>query len=304
MRISNKYWKIAKRLQTQQLQRISTEQPKISEKDLFQLDIGRRGGSFFLGFYSEEGIQLALTKYGIYDDLRGLGFTDILTEIDTDDPYKHRITFYYQKKQQQNLLVDLVVRKYHVRLKMPFESPHNGKSYLGLKIDWLNLQNIRASFTEERPRLPGQKFPGLGMSLKVVELLMIICWRLNLSAIVNIPEHYHNAYLYSRIFYYIEPEVEALFCALKSAFKKYPLHKISWGIDWECVIDLETGVPLNWITSEQIIPINKELKEVFSSKKYKDYITERAKGYRFEFDEEKYHTLKQQISQNMMEKTI
>jgi hypothetical protein len=304
MKISSKYWKIAKRLQTQQLQKISAEQFKFSEKDLFQLDIGRRGSSFFLGFYSEEGIRLALNKYGVYEDLKRLGFTDIITEIHTEDPYKHRIAFYFQKKQQQNLLVDLVLRKHHIRIKMPFASPHNEKSYLGLKIDWLNLQNIRASFTDQRPRLPGQKFPGLGMSSKVVELLMIICWRLNLSAIVNIPEHYHNAYLYSRIFYYIDPEVEAMFCALKSAFKKYPLDKISWGIDWGCVTDLASGSPLNWFISQQIIPLNKELQEIFSGKKYKEYITERAKEYNFEFDEAKYKNFKQQISQDMMEKTI
>ena len=86
IKIRNKYWRIARRLQTEQLQRSRPEKYDFSEKDLFQLDIGKRGSSFFLGFYSEEGIKLALNKYGVYQLLAGRGFSDIYTEVDISDP--------------------------------------------------------------------------------------------------------------------------------------------------------------------------------------------------------------------------
>ena len=49
MKISNKYWRIARRLQTQQLQKKSTPGETITDRELFELDIGKRGSSLFLG---------------------------------------------------------------------------------------------------------------------------------------------------------------------------------------------------------------------------------------------------------------
>jgi hypothetical protein len=304
MKISNKYWRIARRLQTQQLQKNSKPGQTITDHELFELDIGKRGSSLFLGFYSNEGIRLALEKYGVYEDLKHAGYSDIITEVETNDPYKHRLAFYHQTKSQKNLVIDLVLRKHYVKVNMPFPSKINGKTYQSLAIDWLCMQNIKGKFSEEYPRLPGQKYPGLGMSSKVVELLMIICWRLGLSSIVNIPEHYHNAYFYSRIFFYLNPDIEAQFNALKNAFKNQPLYKISWGIDWGCVIDINSETPFKWFISTQLIPIEKELKELMSSKKYREYVNNKSKEFRFAFDEDKYKRLSAQISEDFMEKTI
>ncbi len=290
-KLFNKYWWIAKRLQTQQLQKDSSSDMNFSDEDLFNLDLGKRGGNYFLGYYSEEGINLALRKYGVFKRLNRKGFKNVLVTIDTSDVYKHRIVFHNEKKNPENLLIDLVLRKQFFEVSFPFENDLSEKSYHSLVIDWLCMQNPYRSFSKERPKLPGQNYPGLGMSEVVVELLMIICWRLNLSALMNIPEHYHNALFYSRIFYYLDPEIQAKFLALKDSFTEIPLHQISWAIDEGCVIDESNGEPLKWFVSQQIVPLDKDLKKTIMGKEYKDFVADRKRWYHFKMDKNKFESM-------------
>jgi hypothetical protein len=288
----NKYWLIAKRLQTEQLQRLNLSQLDFSEKSLFNLDLGRRGSTFFLGYYSEEGIRLALQKYGVYKKLKQRGFEDVVTFVDTSDPYRHKITLYHHQQHQNNIIVELVLRKDFFSIKMPFAHTVAEKTYLGLTIDWLCVQNLLGSFSEDRQQLPGQKYPGLGFSSVVVELLMLICWRLNLAGLINIPEFYHNAVFYSKIFYYLDPLDQAKFLALQKTFKKFKLSTISWGIDWGCVRDLQTNQPFTWFVKQQIVPLEKDLKCLFKSKEYQDCVHQAVPSFRFAFDEDLYNKMK------------
>lgn len=304
MIFSHKYWRIARKLQKKPQKSDSFLNLDIQETDLFNLDIGKRGGGFFLGYFSKEGVKLALKKYGLYGELKNRGFDSVVTHIDTTDPFKHRIAVYNKIKGQKNLLMELVLRKSFFILKLPFATKYNGKCFQCLTIDWLSMQNPEASFTPRRPRLPGQKHPGLGMSIIAVELLMITCWRLKLTGLVNFPGHYHNAYLYSKIFYYIDPEAQAKYIALKKAFRSYPLDKISWGIDWGCVTNDNKNETFSWMVSEQVVPVNETLKKIFTSKKYKKYVNEKAKEYKFSFDENKYQQIKKKMTVQNMEKII
>jgi hypothetical protein len=304
MIFSHKFWRIAKRLNKTNLQYRKVSNFDLSEDDLFNLDIGKRGGDFFLGYYSREGVKLALEKYGFYAELKNRGFENVITVIDTSDLYKHKITVFNKKKAQENLLVELVMRKSFFKLNLPFHHKYNGHCFQTLTIDWLAMQNPEAEFTVRRPRLPGQKYPGLRMSIIAVELLMITCWRLKLACLVNFPGHYHNAFLYSKIFYYLDPTAQAKYLAIKKAFKTYPLDKLSWGIDWGCVKDLNTNEIFTWIVSEQIVPVDDRLKKLFSGKKYKKYVNDKIKEYNFVFDEAKYQEIKKKITVTSMEKII
>ena len=288
MIIKKKYWNIAKRLTTAQLQKESDADLLFDESDLFNVNIGRRGNNLFLGFYSREGLRLAFEKYSVFGTLRDLGFTDLLFLVNTDDPYLHKLSIYDGVQDPEHLLIEVVLKRELVTINMPFETEINGTTYETLAIEWLCMQNPRKSFSETRPQLPAQAYPGLGMASKAVELLMITAWRLNLSGVVNTPQHYHNAYLYSRIFFYLNPEYEAMLIAMKRDMEGHPLNVVAWAIEWGAVVEKNSGKPLTWPAGKQIVPLNERLKDFFNSRTYRHYVKEKSRDYAFELDMEKY----------------
>lgn len=293
MNVPKKYWQIAKRLSSAQLQKQSDAGCIISETDLFNINIGKRGHNFFLGYYSLEGIKLAFEKYDVIKKLNEKGFSHLDYELDTSDPYVHRLIVYNKNKSPQNILIELVLKKYSVVIDMPFRTVLNDRCYETIAIEWMCLQNPYGEFKKERPQLPGQQKPGLGVASKAVELLMIMAWRLNLYGLVNTPDHYHNACLYSRIFFYLNPDYQALLMCLMRDLGKFPLDVVAWAIEWGIVYDLETDKSLEWPVGKQIVPLHPDLKKLFNSKEYNNYVKEKMKNYKFNIDIEKYKKIKE-----------
>ena len=291
MEIPKKYWQIAKRLTTAQLQKETDDKVSLDEGDLFNINIGKRGHSYFLGYYSEEGLKLALEKYGIVEELAKRGFTNLVYRMDTSDPYVHRLTIYDGKSHPRHMLIESVLKRERKKLQLPFEHKMNGYTFEALSIEWMCMQNPRASFSKEHPQLPGQNYPGLGMASKAVIILMLIAWRLRLAGLINTPDHYHNAYIYSRIFYYLDPEMQARLTALSRDMKKYDLVKVAWALEWGAVIDENSGKPALWQAAPQVVPLDEKLKAFFNSSSYNKYVKEQSKKYRFRLDEEIYTTM-------------
>jgi hypothetical protein len=304
MKHYHKYWRIAKKLKKTQLQRSVRLSDDFTEEDLFNLNIGKRGNSYFLGYYSESGIELALRKYGIFDMLSKKGFGEIITHIDTTDSYKHKLVLYDGLKKQERLVAEIELKNEFISIDLPFTDKQKLKAIPALVINWLCLQNHKEPFTEHRPRLPGQRFPGLGLAKHVIELLSVICWRLNVACVTTIPEHYHNASIYSKIFSYIDPEHQAQFKALHNCLSTYPLYKASWGVELGCVWDCVKEQPYKWLSAKQIVPYEKRLLQIFHGRAYKTYVNEHESTYRFRFDENKFDRLFSQLTPKEMEKYI
>jgi len=286
--IRNRYWNIAKRLSTTQLQRELDSSLDLSDDDFFKVDIGKRGHNYFLGYYSKPGMEFVLKKYGVYKELSKKGFRNIDLVLDTADPYKHRLTLYDIKNNDRRMVVELILKKSIIKVEMPFETEINGTDHETLAIEWLCMQNPGQPFTKKRPQLPGQNYPGLGLASDTVQLIMISAWRLRMSALVNIPDHYHNAFLYSRIFRYIDPRDEGRLMAMIRDMQKFDLSTVAWAIQGGAIIDKNTGDPLKWFISQQILPFDERLIKLFESKEYYNAINDEANLYKFEIDKKKY----------------
>ncbi len=287
-RLNKKYWQIAKRLSTAQLQLDSYDDAYITDMDLFNTESGGRGHNFFLGFYSHKGFELIVRKYGILKTLEEIGFKNVEYKIDTSDLYIHKVTFYDKKR----MLIEAVLKRESKTLDLPFYPKADGKRITILSIEWLSMQNPDADFSIERPRLPGQQYPGLGLASRAVELLMIAAWRLKLAGLVNKPQQYHNAFLYSKIFYYLNPEHQAKLMAISRDTKRYPLNKTAWAVEWGALIDEVENKPFVWSASEQIVPLDIELKKAFNSWEYRRLVKKLSEKYKFRIDEDKYIKIK------------
>src|SRR5262249_45505107 len=154
----------------------------------------------------------ALTRYGVWDALREKGFSNPKLIIKSIDPFRQTvriITDAAADETEDNILCELRVFDAHLDANCPL----TGKRFEvdALVIDWLTFQNPKAAFTDHRPKLPGQKYPGLGIMKTSMRAIIDLAKQINKEAVVNIPEYYHNAVLYQPAFQFFSAYVEGRF---------------------------------------------------------------------------------------------
>lgn len=281
---TKKLQKISRRLTTHQLRRLQEKDLDFDSGSLFQREDPLRGSPYFLGYYSPGGIEYALEKYGLFDMLRQAGFKNLKLTINTKDPYKQRIAIHDDVKDTNHLLGELVVKKRHITIYPPFPSLIYGRNFEVIAVEWLCMQNPKTEFSAEKPRLPGQKYPGLGLGEMVMEILIIMCGRLRTAGLLNTPEHFHNAQMYSSHFRYIEPREEGRRLAIvRDLLSQHSLSQVSWAIDLNCV--LENDQPFSWQGRDQIIPLDRDLKEYFSGREYLEIVNETFSRLHYQLDQ-------------------
>ncbi|HHM02044.1 MAG TPA: hypothetical protein ENJ15_03460 [Caldithrix abyssi] len=283
--INEKFWEIVNRLLDIDFDQ-GWDDFSLAENDLYTLNIGGRGEGLFLGYYSVKGLELIFNKYHIFEKIRKKGYGNPRILLDTSDPYKHRLRVVNEEgKKPLPVLIDLIVRSETVCIDLPYKSPQNGKKYETLAIEWLQMQDVCGQFSTRRPRLPGQDHPGLGIGSEALELLVIAARRVGLQGIVNIPNHFHNAYFYSRIFHYENPREQAKLKAILRDLGKMPLYKLAWAMEEGAVLDAVSNKPFEWFTGRQVFPLISGWSGMYRSRPYKKAVENYMKDYKFKLDD-------------------
>jgi hypothetical protein len=185
------------------------------------------------------------------------------------------------------MLGEVVVKRKYLTIYPPFPALIYGRNFEFVAVEWLCMQNPQANFTPDRPRLPGQTYPGLGIGEMVMEILAIMAGRLRTAGLLNTPEHFHNAQMYSAQFKFIDPLHEAKRLAIvRDLLSQYSLSQISWAIEMGCV--LENDTPFSWAASEQIIALDRDLKDYIGSRDYQQYVNKTCQNYIYKLDEKKW----------------
>ena len=286
--LSKKYRYISRRLTNFELQHSAEDDLLLSADDIYDDLVGKDRTRKFLDFYSENGIKIALERYGYMKKLKQKGFDNILINIDTTDPYKHIFRLYYDVEQADHVLVELFIRKKSFIAHPVFQSEIKGEVFNFLYIEWFTMQNPTIPFSPERPPLPSQIYPGLGMAKEALELFIVMCARLHCDGLMNIPERYHNAAIYSKRFNYFNPETEGKLLALKRDLHHYSLSDISWAFEWNCILNRSNHQIVRWFTDEQILGVRKSIRDYFKSKTYLKQVEEATHRYQFVMDDKKF----------------
>jgi len=223
----------------------------------------------FLGYYTAEGIELALFKYGILDELRRMGFQRfkvVIRKTGTGDlvqlkAYAGRL---------RCILFEMILKKH--------------KTELGelLYIDWFTLRNPKSQFKPDRPKLPGQEVPGLGLAKEAIEIIFIMAKRLCLDGVMFKPSWFHIAFTMRHFFQFQDLERHARFRALIRDMAAHPLLNTTIAISEERV--LLNGTPYQWEANDMFYLADK------SQHHDPKEIVERSKDYRFTLCEQKEKT--------------
>lgn len=243
---------------------------------------------YWLGFYTLEGLELALEEYGFVDDLKALGFRDLGIDIRTSDPDEQLLRLYSEDPPVDDPLVELLVRRDFLRPHTALADRLPDTPLPVLTVTWLLLQNPRAAFTARRPPLPGQNHPGLGVGPQVLELLRNICRRLDLAALVTVPSYFHNALFYSEEFRHFDPHHQGVFLAMCRDLLPALANDVtaaSWALHWDMVRNRANGdVPFRWFHELMVSPIADSLVDYFDNRTYRRDVQSALTTHRFTVD--------------------
>jgi acetoin utilization deacetylase AcuC-like enzyme len=207
-----------------------------------------------LGFYTRAGLELALERLGYVDRLRALGFARPTVELQTSSAAGSTMRVFGDADRRE-LLVELRLRR--DRATLP--------GIELLRVEWLLLQNPRAVFTAERPALPGQQHPGLGMLGETVAALVLVCDRLKLDGIVVVASRFSTAALATGEMRALDPEAHGRLRALMAALADRPLAEAADAAEGRGVIDEATGEPTVWSPVTMLYPVSARLAERLGS---------------------------------------
>lgn len=240
-----------------------------------------RGGNKFLGKYSVKDAEAILRMSPLITKLNS-DIPDWYVEFDLSDCFSHY--GYIRSRsitEKEKYYAFIIVHVGDFALEKPYLKGKGAdiiRRYLPrninlLNVKWFSLQNPKENFTKERPRLPGQKFPGTGAGRMALQLLTTLAMKNGRDGIVNNPEHFHNAYMYTG-FMFLNPTQEGWFrrmvSDLSEDIKTRGLAIVSWAI--YLGHGRENGEKIEWNLHEQVLPLSMRATKYFYKREYRNEV--------------------------------
>ncbi len=267
MSIERRYERIARSLKTLEL--VGDDADLVAE--LLPSSPAAEGewSGHFAGFYSRAGIERVFDAYGITTAIRRLGFDEVQITASVDEAGRHRLQVLVDGlEDDDHRLIDLVVQLRRVREAAITGEDAATRPFDVLVVEWLCLQNPRAAFTAERPQLPGQRHPGLGIGRVVHNMILLMAQRLNRAGVVNIPRHLHLAVFYERSGYrYLCEAHETEVAAVSRALRGVSPAVASWAAERGCVkVGRNGSPPARWLYEpvEMIAAVSRDLESLLA----------------------------------------
>jgi len=241
--------------------------------------------ALFLNRYTADDMVELVRSTGLAGHCASRGHDSIVIDVDRDDNRIHYFRVYSGKHAPGNLLIDLRLSEKTLGPGSPFQRKNLKKLPLELLyLEWISMQDPFKKFTPERPALPGQVMPGLG----AIKYLFIILEKLGAELLkdgfMDVPERIHSAVMYSKRFFFMDPEKEGVLRALLRDLGDRPLHELSWAVEKGAVNDLSAGRTFLYEPSEQIMPVSRELKRYFEGSAYRKAVRAALHGRKFSLD--------------------
>jgi len=187
------------------------ESGDLSTADLEEaLGLRPRRDRLLLGYYTRSGLEHALYRYGVLDHLTRLGYDHFQVQFDRANPGE-RLRLFALSGGKEELLLEFVYERRRIA----------GRELL--YVHWASLRNPRARFSDQRPQLPGQEVPGLGLAREAGEMTALMARRLGLAGVAFRPAWYHTAFGARHNFAFVDPLRQGRFEAMVRDLAGLPL---------------------------------------------------------------------------------
>jgi len=269
----------------------------LQEEDILSDLTGDKGSSLFMGKYALTEVESVLKRRNFFKDAKKRELWPLKFCLDGSEFPLQRFQIFLQKEDPQHMVVDLKIREGTFRPKQKLAALFPLPSFRFLILEWLTLQNPLQEFTGERIPLPGQKYPGLSLGKKVLDIFVYLARINHLDGLLAYPAYFHNALLFCRHFQFFNPEKQAEVLAIQKSFHKISFKKLAWIVHLDCLRDRENNI-YKWKAEEQVFPLNNTLKRYLNSKSYDKKVKQSMKDFHFSVDWDCYE--KKQGAQNQI----
>ena len=223
-----------------------------------------KGEGLFLGLYSQHGLEMILEESGLLERLRQRGFNRLAVAVDLADPLGHTLRIVSGHR------TPVVVME--IKLRIARDDPLSGADLL--VVEWLLLQDARPEEkSADRPLLPGQDHPGMGLLRDMAAVLIVAVEKLELAGMVYTPSHYHMARLGRAQGRFPVPADEARYLAIEKAVAGLPLQEASAAVSAGNVRERESGVVVAWQPRPMIIPVTAGLRTALHGDDFRAAVT-------------------------------
>lgn len=226
----------------------------------------RPAEGLFLDRLTPTALERELEAAGIFAHLEGRGYSGFTLELDREER-EHRLRLRAQAVETP--LIELRASELTLVPKEPLLKKRGVDVLYLLAVHWLALQDPCAAFTAQRPALPGQECPGLGVGQRLFARLNAWAYEWGKDALVNYPAYYHNAVFYSRVFHFLSPRREGRMDALRRDLAGLDVGQASWAVDLGRVREDPGARVLRWKAAEMIAPLGRALKLYLKSDEYR-----------------------------------
>jgi hypothetical protein len=225
------------------------------------------GPRLFLGRLDVPAVRAELARVGVLDALaaRGYPLVDVRT-LHAEGEHRLSVT----PEGDAEMLVDLRMVEGASALEDPLLRALGLDVLSFLAVQWLALQHPRGTFTPDRPRLPGQRHPGLGIGRQLFDLLVGWGSAWGKDALLNYPEYLHNARFYAPPFVFLSAPEQGRFEALGRDLSNVHIAEASAAMEDGRVVDTATGETAAWEPGPMIMPLTDRVRQVLEAPAWRD----------------------------------
>jgi hypothetical protein len=239
-----------------------------------------------LGRYDARALRALLEDAEVFARLERKGFRDLDVVVDAVGRALPHIELFGCKEGRRFLLIDACVGEAVVRPPVFARHGYSMKRPMDLAVvHWVQEQDPTTEFAADRPRLPIQRHPGLGVLRQAFRVVARMAAELGKDGVANVPKFFHDAVIFfrSRLFLFVDGGEQGRLEALARDLRALPLGHASIALVAGHVHD-GLGAVINWTPGYQVFPISPDLTAYFHSPCYTAAVRAALVASRFEYD--------------------
>jgi hypothetical protein len=244
----------------------------LSEAEMFSQLPQAIGPSLFLDRFTLDEVHDRLASTSFLSAMVKKGIFNPRLEMLCVEPDEHRLIVFDDSGPEPVKMIELRLALTRLEIPAAMGSSSSKSLFEMLAINWAMMQNPRAAFSAERPQLPGQEHPGLGLGRKCHEFLVRLGGELRRDGLINHPQYIHNAIIYRDEYYFIDPLRQGELLAMVRDLARYPIDVVSHAIAEGKLVDVQRQIRVKWVPEVMVCPLHKRLSSYFEGREYREAV--------------------------------